>query len=364
MLKNLFALLAVLVCCASCSRRAEPWKAVQVPTDADFVGAWFSDSLNGWITGGGWAVDGGIVGRTRDGGRTWSFKSGIAPGEGPGSSLGKVQFRDSLRGCVAGAGGNVWLTDDGGQIWRPAQDAGPSGVSLFDVQFIDANNGWAIGPGAIMRTEDGGESWRTLVRSRSENGYLSGSAIHFVDASRGWLVGPSVGLMRTEDGGEDWAPTALPLRPGERPRLRDVTFDGQNLGWVAGELGSIFNTEDGGQHWIRQENGVPAVRVLQKGERRPRDVVPELETEPDRLAIMAIRFADEKRGWAVGYYSDVAESVVLGTRDGGATWSVEHVQRGELLRSLFVLDANHAWAAGDRARTLPQVVLRYAPAER
>jgi photosystem II stability/assembly factor-like uncharacterized protein len=71
-----------------------------------------------------------------------------------------------------------------------------------------------------------------------------------------------------------------------------------------------------------------------------------------------VQFADAERGWAVGYYADVAESVVLGTRDGGLTWQVEHVQPGELLRSLFVLDADHAWAAGDRARTTPQVVLR------
>jgi hypothetical protein len=52
--------------------------------------------------------------------------------------------------------------------------------------------------------------------------------------------------------------------------------------------------------------------------------------------------------------------VVLHTDDGGATWTTEHVQSGELLRSLFVLDRGHAWAAGDRARTRPQVVLRHA----
>ena len=43
---------------------------------------------------------------------------------------------------------------------------------------------------------------------------------------------------------------------------------------------------------------------------------------------------------------------------------VEHVQPGELLRSLFVLDARHVWAVGDRARTRPQVILRYVPGER
>jgi photosystem II stability/assembly factor-like uncharacterized protein len=132
---------------------------------------------------------------------------------------------------------------------------------------------------------------------------------------------------------------------------------------VAGDLGSLFHTSDGGMTWTRQENGVPVVRVIPQGEPpRPREPVPELETEPDRLSISAVQFADSARGYAVGYYADVGESVVLATSDGGASWRVERVQPGEMLRSLFLLDAQHAWAAGDRARTAPQVVLRRAEA--
>jgi photosystem II stability/assembly factor-like uncharacterized protein len=93
-------------------------------------------------------------------------------------------------------------------------------------------------------------------------------------------------------------------------------------------------------------------------------VVPELETEPDRLTVSAIAFADPEHGWAVGYYADVAESVVLRTENGGATWTTDHVQPGELLRSLFVLDRDHSWAAGDRARERPQVVLRLLASKR
>jgi photosystem II stability/assembly factor-like uncharacterized protein len=132
-----------------------------------------------------------------------------------------------------------------------------------------------------------------------------------------------------------------------------------------GEAGSIFHTEDGGETWVRQENGVPIVRPIPKGEPpRPRDVLPELETEPSRLSISAVHCFDSQHGCAVGYYADVAESVVLRTRDGGSRWEVEHVQPGEILRTVFVLDARHAWAAGDRARTQPQVVLCYTGAAR
>ncbi|MGH7741811.1 MAG: WD40/YVTN/BNR-like repeat-containing protein [Candidatus Eiseniibacteriota bacterium] len=350
----------------SCARRPEtsPWRSVMIPTDADFAGVWFSDSLNGWITGGGWAIEGGIIGRTRDGGRSWTFQSGLAPGAGAGSGFGRVQFRDSLRGCVVGSGGTVMLTDDGGENWRPATHGGRAGAALYGLQFIDALNGWAIGPGSIVRTEDGGETWRRLIRSDNENGYLSGSAVHFLDASRGWLAGQAAEFMRSDDGGSNWIPVTLPLPSGQRPALRDVFFLDRRLGWVVGEEGVIFHTEDGGERWVRQQLGVPVVRVLAKGEKPKHDVVPELDVPPDRLALHAVRFANSNRGWAVGYYADAAESVVLGTRNGGATWTVERTQPGELLRSLFALDTLHVWAAGDRARTSPQVILRYAPAER
>ena len=345
----------------SCTRDSPPelWQAVVIPTDAEFTGMWFSDSLQGWITGGGFDIPGGIVGRTQDGGRTWRFQNGVRVGTPDRFSLHRVQFHGAMRGWVAGDYGML-LTSDGGESWRRATGIAGHGPALFDVQFLDARNGWAIGPSRIIRTEDGGETWDELVRSTAENGYLSGNAIHFLDLARGWLAGRDATLMRTADGGSNWTSVELPLREGEHPTLWDITFSDPLHGWTVGEGGSIFHTEDGGETWIRQENGVPVVRVIPKGEPpRPREVVPELETEPDRLSLSALHFIDSDHGCAVGSYADVAESIVMRTRDGGARWEVEHVQPGEILRAVFALDAEHAWAAGDRARTRPQVLLRY-----
>ncbi len=355
---------ALLLPACSLLRARAHWQAVEVPTDADFTGMWFTDPLNGWVTGSGWAIDGGIVGRTRDGGRTWRFESGIlSPGSGS-AGLSRVQFADSLRGCVVAAHGQVLVTVDGGESWHAAKGAGLDGGMLSDIQFIDHRTGWAAGS-RILRTGDGGESWETLVRGTAENGYLSANAIHFLNRMHGWLVGHGGTLMRSDNGGRDWLPVALPLRAGERPTLWDITFSDPSHGWIAGEHGCIFHTADGGATWERQERGVPIIRVVPEDEPpRPREVVPQLETEPDRLSVMAIRFADALHGWAVGSYADVAESVVLRTEDGGASWQVERVQPGEMLRTLFVLDRDHAWAAGDRARTQPQVILRYVHAAR
>ena len=354
----LLVLLALLGCAPRQS--ALRWEAVAIPTDATFDGVCFTDSLNGWIAGGGYLIDGGIVGRTRDGGRTWMFRSGVMADGGPGYSLAGIQFRDTLRGCAVGSSGIVLVTVDGGESWREVRRGRSPGDGLGDLDFVDASHGWAVGSASLVRTEDGGETWSPLIFGSSENGYFSGNAIHFTNDHRGWLVSHGGILMHTEDGGVTWTRTTLPLDKDEHPTLWDVTFTDDAHGWVVGERGVIFHTEDHGVTWRRQENGVPIVRPLRKGEIRRHDVLPELEVEPDRLTLSAVRFVDSQRGQAVGYYSDVAESVVLGTRDGGALWQVERVQPGELLRSLAVLDRSHAWAAGDRARTTPQVVLRYA----
>jgi len=150
------AALAILLITGCAPRRApERWQAVEVPTDADFTGIWFSDSLNGWLAGGGWAIDGGIIGRTRDGGRTWRFESGILGPAARGASLGRIQMRDSLHGCVTTGNRGILVTDDGGSNWHPANLGGASGGRLYDLRFLDAWNGWAAGT-EIARSEDAG----------------------------------------------------------------------------------------------------------------------------------------------------------------------------------------------------------------
>jgi len=360
------ALLLLAALLPGCARHApETWRAIEVPTDADFRGLWFTDSLHGWMTGGGAMVKGGIIGRTDDGGRTWRFQSGIVPDAGAYFGLGRVQMLDSLHGSVVGSGGTPLVTDDGGETWRRVPNGGAGDHPLLDVQFIDDRKGWAAGPSTVIRSEDGGETWEPIVYRMSARGALSPRAIHFTDSNRGWLVSQLGILLRTDDGGHVWDQVPLPLAPGEYPMLWDVTFSDARNGWIAGDGGTIFHTADGGTTWSRQTNGVPIVRPTHKGEpHRPREVPPELGDQPDRLTVSAIQFVDANQGCAIGYYARAGESVILGTADGGATWRVESVVPGETLHALFMLDAHHAWAAGDRRRTAPQVVMRYTRDER
>src|SRR5215813_8029883 len=135
--------LIVAMAVVGCARKPpESWQAFTIPADAIFSGICLPDSLNGWIVGGNYQIEGGIVGRTRDGGRTWRFRSGIALGKGTGYALGTVQFHDSLNGCAV-TGDRILVTADGGESWRDAD--GAAGTNIGDLWFLDRNNGWAVG---------------------------------------------------------------------------------------------------------------------------------------------------------------------------------------------------------------------------
>src|SRR5262245_30977777 len=165
-------LLTVLVPALGAGCARSQWQAVRLGTDASWNGIWFTDSLNGWISGGAREAPGGLLGRTRDGGRTWTIRPNVVEGMRGGFYLGQIQFRDTLRGCMVSDGGLVLLTDDGGAKWRRVHSMGYG--TLMRLQLLGERSGWALGPAATIGTSDGGETWHELVQDRSETEYLTG----------------------------------------------------------------------------------------------------------------------------------------------------------------------------------------------
>src|SRR5262245_7087270 len=353
---------------AGCARKIEkshsPWQPVALTTDADFRDIWFADERHGWAVGGGYDIQGGIIGRTQDGGVTWSYATGFV-GRWPGVSsfaFTAVQFVDSLNGCTIGSGGQIFLTSDGGENWRNVRAGG--GEGLGDLQFIDRYDGWALGGSGLLATTDGGESWNWVVRSRAENGYLGGNAIWFLDRYTGFLAGYPY-VMKTIDGGETWTKLTLPLGKDEHPHLWDITFVDPQHGWVVGESGTILATTDGARTWVRQTEGIPkpTPRPLFIVRRQHAIDTLDIEDPPEGLLLTTVRFPDTRHGWTVGFFPGGGRSVVLHTEDGGANWKEEAEASGQELRGLFMTAGGRGWTIGDRVRPGTQVLLRRAPAE-
>jgi hypothetical protein len=92
--------------------------------------------------------------------------------------------------------------------------------------------------GTILRTDDGGRSWRQLLSG-------TGTSLHSIAFSTrlsGWAVGDDGTILHTTDGGANWRSQTI----GTGARLQRVIFISEEQGWVVGADGLILATRDGG----------------------------------------------------------------------------------------------------------------------
>ncbi|WP_077035549.1 YCF48-related protein [Pelomonas sp. KK5] len=150
-----------------------------------------------------------------------------------------------------GEHGIVLLSDDGGRTLRQAARV-PLSSTLTSVSFADAKHGWAVGHwGAILATEDGGESWKIQRIAAQEDRPLF--SVHFIDAQHGVAVGLWSQLLVTSDGGATWAEQKLPAPPGATKADANLLQlfaapDGSAL-YIAAERGLVLRSRDHGMSW-------------------------------------------------------------------------------------------------------------------
>jgi len=300
----------------------------------------------------------------------WHAENASAAGSGAG--LSSVSFADATHGWAVGSSTDasysstpvILATTDGGATWN-AEDAGYAGsaASLSSVCFIDANDGWAVGcdfsgdmTPVILATSDGGATWDAQDASSGGTGaYLS--SVTFVDANHGWAVGSSSDdsllILATSDGGADWElqdPGSVDTLDG-MAELTAVTFVSAERGWAVGDTGCaadeapiILTTRDGGLSWNAEGTG--ATRIYG--------------------GLCSVSFADATHGWAVGgdFGEQVSPTVILATRDGGATWHIEKapsIDKNGYLGSVRFVDSTHGWAVGDANRGWKDGYAVFAP---
>jgi photosystem II stability/assembly factor-like uncharacterized protein len=215
-------------------------------------------------------------------------------------------------------------------------------ATLHDIEFLDADRGWAVGDrGAILRTEDGGATWRRVPSGVT----ASLHAVSFVDRNRGWAVGgetrpythvSSAVVLRTDDGGETWER----VTHGPLPKLTAAQFFDNQHGVAAGigsalAPGGAFETRDGGRSWralpagqtcawsagdfVRDPSGdVFGLVVGGRGAagRLARNEVSPAASAGDSRGYHGVRWIDATRAWLVG-----DGGLVRATRDGGRTWT-------------------------------------------
>lgn len=265
---------------------AADWTAIPVVVDSGTVrldvewrAVYFVNASRGWIAGDSYrAPDQNnyytYILRTTNGGASWKLQY-----EGTGNTFLQMQFTDSLRGWVAGGGTGTRSvrTTDGGQTWaampkalgvdfvnarhgwlgaNKTTDGGATWayingeIGAYGVDFVDSLLGWRAADRtdtSVYKTTDGGNSWT----GQWAPGLINVQVIRFFNRSLGWAAARSIelgsGIFKTTNGGASWVKQDT---IGNIEGLQ--ALDSLNL-VACSRSGLFYRSADGGTTWTREQ---------------------------------------------------------------------------------------------------------------
>lgn len=267
------------------------------------------------------------------------------------SWLHDVYFTNEKTGWIAGSGGTLLKTSDGGKIWN--QEKKITEDNLKQIHFTDEKTGWILCERSIynrgsqmlsylMKTVDGGEKWEKVEFNEGARERIArvlfnqyGSALafgeggafftlnqteekwkklsapvryllldgFFTDNFNGVIVGAGGTILFTEDAGTSW--NQANIFGGKTAKFNSVFFHNQKNGWTVGADGKIFQTVSGGKTWREQTSGT--VKNLN-------DVI----------------FLDSAEGFAVG-----DDGTILHTTTAGNVWKPQISNAKHKLEKVF-----------------------------
>jgi photosystem II stability/assembly factor-like uncharacterized protein len=223
---------------------------------------------------------------------------------------------------AAGNNGRVIRSENSGKDWR-IQDTG----TKHDLQAIsawDENSAVVVGDLAtVLTTSDGGKSWETVPIEIYEFGDQLLRVRIDPATGQAWISGTMGTVIKSSDHGKTWSMT----HPQEDVAWNDIVIAPDGSIWVVGEFGRMQRSQDDGANWQ------------------------EIEAPASGSSLMAIAFADDQHGFAVGL-----SGIVVYTTDGGDSWSlVENVTQAHFFDIAW--DGQQFVAVGDNgtlARFSPQ----------
>lgn len=271
---------------------------------------------------------------------------------------------DGRIGFITGKANTLLKTIDGGATWRRVLERKADGPRFERILFMSTNEGWAVSPGQLLHTADGGAiwipttelpekfyyfgpsaatatayyqmqpptcgalvwqtlnggiDWKALPSHLPRNDY---GAIFFFDARHAWVAGNYGHTARTEDGGQTWQTQILT----DGGRLSQIQFVSPQVGWMRADLGhngNILTTRDGGASWQKQSVNIRSY-----------------------WNIIDMQFLDERIGFLL-VHVESKKNQVMRTMDGGATWAIIGTHQTDIAAISFI-SATEGWAVGSR----------------
>lgn len=222
----------------------------------------------------------------------------------------------------SGSGGRYARTIDGGRTWQLDSVAGAATLFFVDVHATSATTAWLLGTdfnggySAIYFTRDGGRNWNRQYEKRHAEVFLDGIA--FWDEKTGIAFGDPVEgvfqIVRTEDGGATWREVPSSSLPAPLPGEAAFAASGTNVTVLApghawfvtggGPQARVFHSRDRGKSWSAYPTPLPGAATA---------------------GLFGIAMRDTLNGVAAGGdYQKRTEPQqnIIRTTDGGRSWQL------------------------------------------
>lgn len=239
------------------------WEQAEVPASVTITSVHFPTPESGWAVG-----HDGLVLHSEDGGRTWQKQ---LDGHELNEQIIKVaeriveNSRAELEALQADPEADEYDVEDAQFMLEEAEfmlegavddaEAGPV-RPLLDVWFIDEQNGVVAGSyGMLLRTSDGGNTWR-LESDRMDNPEAFHlNQIREAPDGKLFIAGEAGFVYRSSDGGDSWDN----LEPGYEGSYHGLVIVPRDAGAYEliafGLQGNVFSSSDQGDSWRQVDAG-------------------------------------------------------------------------------------------------------------
>jgi photosystem II stability/assembly factor-like uncharacterized protein len=173
------------------------WNSVRNKCENTFWSCCFSDNNTGWFVGTPSVAEPYTIMQTADGGDTWQEQTN--PTE---RNLRGVCFASPLKGIAVGLSGAIVFTEDGGKNWQTSSYS--NAARWESVYLTKSGKAWAVGSkGRIIYSQDWGQSW--VTQESGVNIETELWEVYFINDNEGWIVGGGTGqpgvILHTTNGG-------------------------------------------------------------------------------------------------------------------------------------------------------------------